>query len=140
MARIITATFASDATLKNTFDDLVNTGLPTEKIFVNHLELQVKIISGPEIEGEIMEVVNRHNPTGTASRELEEKETARVITATYGSAETLKNVTDDLINIGLPAEEIYADKAKKQVKVIAGSVIEPEIREVLGRHNPVEVS
>ncbi len=140
MARIITATFASDDTLRNTFDDLVNTGLPAEKIFVNRVELQVKVISGPEIEGAIMEVVNRHNPTGTASRELEEKETARVVTATYSSADTLKNVVDDLVNIGLPAEEIYADREKKQVKVLAGSAIEPEIREVLGRHDPVEVS
>ncbi len=140
MARIITANFASADTLKNIFDDLVNTGVPTEKIFVNQVEVQVKIISGPEIEAEIMEVINRHNPTGTDSRELKEKETAKVITATYASPETLQNVTDDLINIGLPAEEVFADREKNQVKVLAGSAIEPEIREVLSRHHPVEMS
>ncbi len=139
MARIITATYASADTLGNTMDDLVNVGLPAEKLFVNQVALQVKIISGPEIEAEILEVLNRHNPTGTETRELKEPETARVITATYASAEALKNVTDDLINIGLPAEEIFADQENRQVKVLAGSAIEPEIREVLARHNPVEI-
>ncbi len=136
MVRIITATYASADTLKNTMDDLVNVGLPAEKLFVNREGLQLKIISGPEIEREILEVVNRHHPTGTETRELEERQTARVITATYASADTLKNVTDDLINIGLPAEEIFADRDKKQIKVLVGSAIEPEVREVLERHNP----
>ncbi len=139
MAKIITATYASAETLDNTMDDLVNVGLPAEKIFINRVELQMKIISGPDVEPEILEVVNRHKPTGTETRELKEPETAKVITATFASAEALKNVTDDLINIGLPAEEIFADKENRQVKVIAGSVIEPEIREVLNRHDPVEI-
>lgn len=139
MAKIITATFASTETLDNARDDLVNVGLPVEKVFINRVALQVKIISGPEVEPEILEVVNRHNPTGTESRELKEAETAKVITATFASAETLQNVVDDLINVGLPAEEVFADKKNKQVKVLAGSAVEPEIREVLGRHNPLAI-
>ena len=51
----------------------------------------------------------------------------------------MKNVADDLINIGLPAEEFFADKKSKQIKVIAGSAIESEIKEVLNRHNPAQV-
>jgi hypothetical protein len=50
----------------------------------------------------------------------------------------MKNVVDDLINnIGLPAEEVFADKKTKQVKVIAASAIEAEIKEVLNRHSPI---
>jgi len=65
---------------------------------------------------------------------------AKTITATYASEAALKNVFDDLINIGLPAEEIFTDSAKKEVKVITGMDIEPEIREVLKRHEPEQVS
>ena len=139
MLKIITATYGSDDMLENILDDLVNIGLPTEKIFINQIELQVKVISGPEIEAEILEVMNRHNPTGSETHDLKEQTSAKVITATYGSAETLNNVADDLVNIGLPAEEFFADKKSKQVKVIAGSAIESEIKEVLNRHNPAQV-
>ncbi len=65
---------------------------------------------------------------------------AKTISATYSSEDALKNVFDDLINIGLPAEEIFTDKDKKEVKVITGMDIEPEIREVLKRHDPVKIS
>jgi hypothetical protein len=65
---------------------------------------------------------------------------AKTITATYDSVDALKNVFDDLINIGLPAEEIFTDSEKKEVKVITGMDIEREIREVLDRHDPVQVN
>ena len=140
MLKITTATYGSADILENIFDDLVNIGLPSEKIFINQIELQVKVISGPEIEAEILEVINRHNPTESQSHKLKEQETAKVITATYTSSETLKNVADDLINIGLPAEEFFTDKKNKQVKVIAGSAIESEIKEVLNRHDPAVIA
>ena len=138
MVKIITATCASNDTLKNIFDELVNIGLPTEKIFTNKVELQIKIISGYSIESEILEVVHRHNPTETEIHELEKQATAKVLNATYNSTDTMKNVVDDLINnVGLPAEEVFADKKTKQVKVIAASAIEAEIKEVLNRHSPI---
>ena len=65
---------------------------------------------------------------------------AKTITATYDSADALKNVFDDLINIGLPSEEIFTDNEKKEVKVITGMDIEREIREVLDRHDPLKVN
>ncbi len=65
---------------------------------------------------------------------------AKTITATYASEASLKNVFDDLINIGLPEEEIYTDSASKEVKVITGMDIEPEIMEVLKRHEPVKIN
>ncbi|BCO09771.1 hypothetical protein GF1_21470 [Desulfolithobacter dissulfuricans] len=139
MATVITASFGQENTLKNIVDDLVNIGLPSEKFFVDAAAVQIKIICAPSVEKEIFEVIERHNPTTTQRHELKEQGEAKVITATYGSEDTLKNVVDDLINIGLPAEEVYADKKSKQVKVITGSAIEREIREVLSRHNPSEI-
>lgn len=65
---------------------------------------------------------------------------AKTITATYASEASLKNVFDDLINIGLPEEEIYTDRSSKEVKVITGMDIEPEIMEVLKRHEPVKIN
>ncbi len=65
---------------------------------------------------------------------------AKTITATYASEASLKNVFDDLINIGLPEEEIYTDSSSKEVKVITGMDIEPEIMEVLKRHEPVKIN
>ena len=140
MPVIVTATYASDSTLQNVVDDLVNIGLPTEKILANSVSLQIKVISGPEIEAEILEVVGRHNPSETETHELKEKASAKVLTAAFESADTLKNVIDDLINIGLPAEEVFADKKNREVKVIAPVSIEAEIQEVLQRHNPIRVS
>ncbi|HHB76289.1 MAG TPA: hypothetical protein ENK84_07075 [Desulfobulbus sp.] len=64
---------------------------------------------------------------------------AETLTAAYESADTLQNVVDDLINIGLPAEEIFADKENRTVKVIAPKVIEAEIKEVMKRHDPFRV-
>ncbi len=139
MALIVTATYSSLNTLQNVVDDLINIGLPTEKFLSNTVALQIKIISGASIEAEILEVVQRHNPAKTESHELKEKATAKVITAVYAAPETLKNVADDLINIGLPAEEIFTDTANKLVKVMAPAAIETEIKEVLTRHNPVQV-
>jgi hypothetical protein len=40
----------------------------------------------------------------------------------------------------LPAEEIFTDSEKKEVKVVTGMDIEREIREVLDRHDPVQVN
>ncbi len=63
----------------------------------------------------------------------------KTITAVYGSSGAVRNVLDDLISEGIPNEKFYADFETKTVKVIIPSEIEPEIREILQRHDPVEV-
>jgi len=139
MTKVITAHYTVDTTIKNVVDDLVNIGLPTEKILADEEEKMVKVIAGASIEAEIEEVLKRHKPDEISIHNLKGKKVAETLTATYEAADTLQNVVDDLVNIGLPAEEIFADEEGKAVKVIAPRVIEAEIREVMERHNPIRV-
>jgi hypothetical protein len=62
-----------------------------------------------------------------------------IITASYASADTLTNVRDDLVSIGIPQENIRVDRDKKQVQVIGSSVVEAEYEEILKRHSPIEI-
>ncbi len=139
MVKVITALYAVDTTVKNVVDDLVNIGLPTEKILADEEGKIVKVIAGASIEAEIEEVLKRHKPEEVSIHSLKEKKVAETLTATYEAADTLQNVVDDLINIGLPAEEIFADEENRVVKVIAPRVIEAEIKEVMNRHDPIRV-
>lgn len=139
MAKVITAIYAVDTTVQNVVDDLVNIGLPTEKILADKEEKMVKVIAGASIEEEIKEVLKRHKPSEISVHNLKEKKLAETLTATYEAADTLQNVADDLINIGLPAEEIFTDRENRVVKVIAPKVIEAEIKEVLHRHDPIRI-
>lgn len=63
----------------------------------------------------------------------------KTITATYDSETTLANVVDDLVNDGLPREEIYRDNSAMQVKVMIPEASEPEISVILKRHNPTNL-
>lgn len=58
------------------------------------------------------------------------------VTATYGSVDSLKNAVDDLLGVGIPQEQFYVIKSDMQIKVVVPKVSEPEIRELLDRHNP----
>ena len=62
-----------------------------------------------------------------------------IITAVYGSRATVANVVDDLASVGIPREEIKVDNEKNQVQVMTPNVTEPEIKEILERHKPVEI-
>ena len=65
---------------------------------------------------------------------------SKTITATYADAEAIKNVLDDLIGEGIPNETFYADFETRRVKVIIPATIEPEITEILRRHDPLEIA
>ena len=60
------------------------------------------------------------------------------ITKTFASEDALTNVKEDLVGKGIPQEKIYLDRQKLQVKVTIPTSGEPEINEILGRHNPVD--
>jgi len=60
------------------------------------------------------------------------------VTMSYGSLDSLKNVVDDLIGVGIPQEQFHVIKDSLQIKVITPKDTEPEIRELLNRHNPVK--
>lgn len=63
MFKTITATYASKAAVTNVVDELINGGLPREKLYSDDATMQVKVII-PETEASgIMEILNRHEPT-----------------------------------------------------------------------------
>ena len=139
MAKVVTALYQSDMTIENVVDDLINTGIPAEKILADNKTKTVKVITGTSTLREIEEIFKRHKPEEIRIHTLKEDNPVKTLTATYVSPEALPNVVDDLINIGIPAEEILTDKETKSVKVIAPKVIEAEIKEVLQRHDPVRI-
>jgi hypothetical protein len=63
MTKIVTATYASAATLKNVHNDLVATGIPEDKIRVIKDKLEVQVMSPDATESEMMEILRRHEPT-----------------------------------------------------------------------------
>lgn len=63
MFKTITATYASKTTVTNVVDELINDGLPREKIYNDDATMQVKVmIPETEVSG-IMQILNRHEPT-----------------------------------------------------------------------------
>lgn len=63
MLRTITATYASKTTVTNVVDELINGGLPSEKITSDDAALLVMVkVPETEVPG-IMEILNRHEPT-----------------------------------------------------------------------------
>lgn len=61
-------------------------------------------------------------------------------TATYDSKDTLANVVDDLINDGIPREQIFSDESTLEVKVTIPLTSEPEVSKILRRHNPLRLT
>ncbi len=62
---------------------------------------------------------------------------SKTIIRTYASEEALRNVEEDLVATGIEQEQILIDKDTKQVKVVVPATAEPEIVEILERHQPV---
>ena len=59
------------------------------------------------------------------------------VTVSYDSVDSLKNAVDDLLGVGIPQEQFHVIKGDLQIKVITPKVSEPEILELLERHNPI---
>ncbi|MBY4677112.1 hypothetical protein [Marinobacterium arenosum] len=59
----------------------------------------------------------------------------KTVTGTYESADQIKNARDDLIVTGIPQEQIFVDEDNLQIKVMIADATEPEIEEILKRHN-----
>ena len=62
-----------------------------------------------------------------------------IVTALYDSSTTVTNVVDDLRSTGIPNEKIRIHDEKPQVQVMLGETVEPEIEEILQRHQPKEL-
>lgn len=59
------------------------------------------------------------------------------VSMSYSSMDSLKNAVDDLLGVGIPQEQFHVIKDDLELKVITPKATEAEIRELLGRHNPV---
>jgi len=68
-----------------------------------------------------------------------DREMAEIITAVYASADTLTNVRNDLVSVGIPQEKIRVNEDKKQVQVMGPETAGAEIEEILKRHLPIEI-
>lgn len=62
MQKTITATYDNKTALTNVVDDLVNDGLPREKIFADEDRLEVKVIVPTVTEPGITQLLKRHDP------------------------------------------------------------------------------
>lgn len=60
----------------------------------------------------------------------------KTLTATYESTDAVRNVVDELLEIGIPQEKFFAEKDKHQIKVIIPEAGESMIVELLKRHHP----
>jgi hypothetical protein len=67
MSKTVTGVFDSIDKARNAKDDLVSTGIPREKVYLDNETNQVKVITPAETEAEILEVLNRHEPTQVTS-------------------------------------------------------------------------
>lgn len=62
MSKAVTATYASEDSLKKTIDDLIGVGIPQEQINVTRSDMQIKVITPKACEQEIRSLLKRHNP------------------------------------------------------------------------------
>lgn len=58
------------------------------------------------------------------------------VTVTYPSKDALLNAVNDLLGAGIPQDKFFVDKSINQIKVITPMESDPEIMELLKRHNP----
>ena len=59
----------------------------------------------------------------------------KTVTGTYESADQIKNAREDLIATGIPQEQIFVDEENRQIKVMIADETEPEIEDILKRHD-----
>ncbi|MCB1312427.1 MAG: hypothetical protein KDK29_11315 [Sedimentitalea sp.] len=63
----------------------------------------------------------------------------KTLTGTFNSSDAARNAHEDFIASGFPTDKVYHARGSAELKVIASSDNEPEIREILGRHKPTEI-
>ena len=64
----------------------------------------------------------------------------KILTASFDSEEALKAAQHDLTTAtiaGFPAEEILADKERKEIKVVTTGATETQVRKILQDHDPI---
>ena len=59
----VVASYKEPWAITNVQDDLLSTGIPREKIKVDREHLKIRVMVPEETRAEIVEILNRHEPT-----------------------------------------------------------------------------
>ncbi|WP_440997184.1 hypothetical protein [Arhodomonas sp. SL1] len=60
--KVITGDFETEEQMTNARDDLISTGIDAEKVTVDREHMQLKVVIPADIEREINEILQRHDP------------------------------------------------------------------------------
>ncbi|MDZ7810867.1 MAG: hypothetical protein U5L11_13110 [Arhodomonas sp.] len=60
--KVITGDFETEEQMTNARDDLISTGIDAEKVTVDREQMQLKVVIPADIEREINEILQRHDP------------------------------------------------------------------------------
>lgn len=63
MTKTITGSYDASLKIRNAKDDLIASGIDQEKIFPDEDHGQLKVMVPSDIEREIVEILNRHQPS-----------------------------------------------------------------------------
>ncbi|MDT8404715.1 hypothetical protein [Sulfuriflexus sp.] len=63
MTETVTRTYDSAEKAQNAREDLVASGIPQEKIYIEEATYQIKVMIPAATKAEIVEILNRHLPT-----------------------------------------------------------------------------
>lgn len=64
----------------------------------------------------------------------------KTLTGKFDTLDKARNALDDFVNAGFDREKLFLDTGAMLLKVITPNDIEREVREILGRHDPAEVT
>jgi hypothetical protein len=62
-----------------------------------------------------------------------------IVTALYEADKAINNVVEDLVATGIPRDRIAMSHDDHRVSVTTGDQAEPEVSEILNRHQPKEL-
>lgn len=61
------------------------------------------------------------------------------VVGVYNSLDQVRGAKDELVATGIPREKICVEEESRRIEVICPDACEPEIREILDRHEPFAV-
>lgn len=70
MPKTITGKYGSAGAAHHAHDDLLHTGFPSEKVYLDRDKAEVKVIAAPANQREVREILQRHEPTAITDRPL----------------------------------------------------------------------
>lgn len=70
MTKTLTGSYDSLDKARNALDDLINIGLDREKVFLDRDHTLVKVMIPDDIEREVREVLDRHDPSAVSERTM----------------------------------------------------------------------